>query len=51
MVTVIAFHKVEASKRWKAFKSFLDSPEGSEAKAADGVKSETMKVLNEVSQP
>ena len=35
---------------FKAFKSFLDSPEGSKAKAADGVKSETMKILNEVGQ-
>jgi len=34
----------------EAFKSFLDSPEGSKAKAADGVKSKTMKILNEVSQ-
>jgi len=94
MVTVMAFHKVEDSRRWlqawkpgpgsrhedfrrhgaprvrvfqspddpnlaglvievedfEAFKSFLDSPEGSKAKAADGVKSETMKILNEVGQ-
>lgn len=94
MVTVMAFHKVEDSRRWlqawkpgpgsrredfrrhgapsvrvfqspddpnetgliidvedfKAFKSFLDSPEGSKAKAADGVKSETMKILSEVGQ-
>lgn len=35
---------------FKAFKSFLDSPEGSRAKTADGVKSETMTILSEVSQ-
>ena len=34
----------------KAFKSFLDSPEATKAKAADGVKSKTLKILNEVSQ-
>jgi len=94
MVTVMAFHRVEDSRRWlqawksgpgsrhedfrrhgaprvrvfqspddpnetglvievedfEAFKSFLESPEGSKAKAADGVKSETMKILSEVGQ-
>lgn len=34
----------------KAFQSFLASPEASKAEAADGVKSKTLKILNEVSQ-
>jgi hypothetical protein len=33
----------------KAFQKFLDSPEATKAKAADGVKSKTLKILNEVS--